>query len=113
MDIAIFGAKSIALGVYYAVSTLYAEYNVKAFFVSSNMGNPENLAGLPVLESATYMNKDICVLIAVPENIHPEIIEILEKQGFHNYICIDSKKEAFLMEQYFDKAGKFASIHML
>lgn len=111
--IVIFGAKSIALGVCCAVRELYENCTVDAFLVSSKAGNPERLAGLPVLASADYEDKDTYILIATPESIQEEIVKMLESQGFHNRICIDSRKEAELMERYYEKTGMFASVHAL
>ena len=111
--IVIFGAKSIALGICNAVQTLYPEHKVEAFLVSSKVGNAETLANLPILECSVYEDKDACVLIATPENVHGDIIQTLEEQEFYNYVCIDSAKEADLMERYYQKMRKFLSIHEL
>lgn len=113
MKVAIFGAKSIALGVYYALQMLYNEYHVDKFLVSSLSDNPHELAGIPVMESRFYTDKDACILIATPENVHKEIKAILQNQGFHNLVCIDSCKEADLMEKYYTKLGLFPSVHLL
>lgn len=104
--IAIFGAQSVALGIYQAIRTLYPEQRVKCFLVTSLKQNPQQLAGLPVLEVKDYFDREDLILIATPENLHPEIIEMLQKQGFHNYIALDSRKEAALMELYYREIGK-------
>lgn len=52
-------------------------------------------------------------MIATPENYHAEITAELEKRGFSSYICIDSKKEAALMERYYKSTGKFRTLHAL
>ncbi len=113
MQVAIFGAKSIALGTCRAVQTLYKEFEITGFLVSSREGNPDTLAGLPVYEVWEYPDKNVCVLIAVPEDIHAEIIGLLEEQGFHNHVCVDSEKESELMEKYYASIGAFQSIHTL
>ena len=48
MKLAIFGAKSIALGTCLAVRKLYQEFEIEGFLVSHREGNPDILAGLPV-----------------------------------------------------------------
>lgn len=112
-DIYIYGAKSIALGTCQAIRLLYPEHPVKGFIVTSGQGNPSILAGLPVRELGEFQRKDIRILIAVPENIHEEIVQQLQQRGYEDYICIDSLKEAKLMERYYEKAGYFPSIHSL
>lgn len=109
-DVAIFGAKSVALGVYHAIHELYPGCPIKHFVVSSMKENAPTLAGLPVLELGELERKDICILVATPENSHAEIVASLEEKGFHNHICIDSWKEADLMEKYYAKLGIFPSV---
>lgn len=112
--LAIFGAKSIALGACLAIQQLYKEdFEVVGFLVSSKAGNPDTLAGIPVYELTGFLQKDICILIATPEDVQGEIVKQLEEQGFHNHICVDSRKEADLMEKYYSDIGIFQSIHNL
>lgn len=113
MKLAIFGAKSIALGTCLAVQKLYRDFEIDGFLVSSREGNPDTLAGLPVYELGEYHRKDVCVLIATPEDAQGEIVKLLEGQGFHNHICVDSGKESELMEKYYASMGDFQSIHRL
>jgi len=113
LKIAIFGARSIALGAYKAVQGLYKDFEVVGFLVSHKAGNPDTLAGLPVYELGSFPEKRICVLIATPEDIQENIVHILEEQGFHNHICVDSEKESALMEKYYTQIGAFRSLHML
>ena len=113
MKLTIFGAKSIALGTCLAVQKLYKEFEIKGFLVSNREGNPDTLAGLPVYELWEYPYKDVCVLIATPEDVQGEIVRLLEEQGFHNHICLDSEKESELMEKYYADMGTFQSIHNL
>lgn len=111
--IAIFGAQSIALGICKAVRQIYREFEVIGFVVSSRTGNSGMLAGLPVYELEEFQDKKVCVLIAVPEDIQESIIRILEEDGFHNHICVDSETESALMEEYYAKMGMFQSLHRL
>lgn len=109
----IYGGKSVALGVCLAVQKLYSNCEVKGFVVKSREQNPNTLAGLPVWELSEITQKEMKILIAVPENLHEEIVADLRKNGFSNYVCIDSIKEAKLMEEYYTQLGRFPSIHTL
>lgn len=112
-QITIYGAKSTALGVCLAVQKLYSSCEIIGFIVKSRENNPDRLVGLPVWELSEVTQRQLKILIAVPENLHAEIIKDLGKHGFFNYICIDSKKEAKLMQDYYAHIGKFLSIHTL
>lgn len=112
--LAIFGAKSIALGICLAVQQLFKDdFEIVGFLVSSKEKNPDMLSGLPVYELGSFPQKDVCILIATPEDVQREIVKQLEEQGFHNHICVDSRKEAQLMERYYSDMGIFQSIHSL
>lgn len=111
MKVAIFGAQSIALGICCAIQKLYKDFTIVGFLVSSSIGNPKTLAGLPVYELGSFTQKDICILIATPEDIQEEIVQILEEQGFHNHFCVDSRTESELMEKYYIKIRAFQSLH--
>lgn len=119
-EIAIYGAKALALGMYEAIHFLYPECQCIGFVVSSIKDNPCTLAGLKVWElvelkirlSAKQREK-LQILIATPEDIHTEIISYLIKNGFVNYICMDSRKEARLMGKYYAKREMFPSINKL
>lgn len=121
MELAVYGARSIALGVYEAIKELYPEYPVCCFLVSSLQDNPSVLAGLPVRELEEFsqeLPKDdkkhmIHVLVGTPEDMHLEITSALKQHGFYHYTCIDSQREAKLMEQYFMRKQIFPSIHSL
>ena len=120
IQLAVYGAKSIALGIYRAVEILYPDYSMSCFLVSSLQNNPSVLAGLPVREIEEFSKElspkeknSIHVLIGTPEDIHPEIVYALEQHGFFHYTCIDSHRETKLMEQYFIRKQIFPSIHTL
>ena len=120
MDIYIFGAKSIAIGVSRAIRTLKQEMNILGFLVSSLENNPEELDGVPVRELGKVSaemdereKRNVCVYIAVPEFLHKEIIYDLLEHGFVNYRAVDSGTEAKLMEKYFSRIKKFPSLHEL
>lgn len=120
MNIMIYGAKSIAFGTYKALRELYPEYTVDGFLVSSSNGNPSLLAGLPVMEIGVFsrgftqeQKEEIYILVGTPEDIHGEIIKTIKEYGYRHYICMDSRREAELMEAYFVKLGIFPSLHNL
>lgn len=112
IDIYIFGAKSLALGACVAIEHLYPQYHICGFVVSSLIGNPESLHGLPVIELTTLEDKEIPIFIATPEDVQPKIVEYLEEKGFHNYKCMDSQAEADLMGGYYRSIHKFPGLAM-
>ena len=116
----VYGAKSIALGVCKAIRLLYPEYSPSCFLVSSLQNNPSVLDDLAVRELEEFSKslsmeekEDIHVLIATPEDIHPEIVVALGRHGLNHYTCIDSRTEAKLMEQYFVREQIFPSMRLL
>ncbi len=109
--VAIYGAQMVAVSIYHAIKTLYPDCRVITFIVSKLSGNPASIDGIPVVTVDEYNRKDVQVLIAVPENYHPDIINKLEKKGLADFICIDSKMEAALMEKYYEETGTFAALH--
>lgn len=120
MQLAIYGAKSLALGMYRAIEKLYPEEECIGFVVNSRKGNPSTLAGLPVIEMeelkvriAPENRDDLHILVCTPEDLHPEISAYIEENGFSTYTCMNSKKEAKLMEEYFVAIDKFKSLHRL
>lgn len=120
MNIYIYGAKSIALGVCRAIQTLYPSHRVEGFLVSSLEGNPSMLAELPVREIGGFSDAltaedkaAVHILIATPENIHNIILFTLKEYGFSRYTCINSIVEADLMERYYDAIDIYPSLHKL
>ncbi len=118
MTYAVYGAKSLALGMYKAIEYLYPDEECIGFVVNSRIGNPEILAKLPVVEmeelKAKYVEDDrpnLHILVCTPEDLHKEISEYLDANGFDNYTCMNSVKESALMEKYFTAIGEFESIH--
>lgn len=107
LQIAIYGAQMVAVSVYYALNNLYPNCEVVSFIVSNREGNPSSIDGIPVVTLQEFDRKDMQILIAVPENFHDEIVASLERKGLHNYICIDSEREAKLMCRFYEKTGRF------
>ena len=112
-SIAIYGAQMVAVSVYYALKTLYPDCKVISFVVSRSEGNPSEIDGVPVVTIAEFARTDLKVLIATPENFHAEIIQTLQQKGICDYVCIDSKTESALMEQYYAQIKAFQSLHTL
>ena len=120
MDYVVYGAKSLALGMYKAIQYLHPEWNCRGFVVSNKKGNPELLSGekvwqLEELKSSLSLEEQqqIKIFIATPEDLHREIANYLEENGFQNYECMNSVKEAKLMEQYYTEKKLFPSLHEL
>lgn len=118
--IAVFGAKALACGIYEAVHFFYPDLDCIGFVVSSLAGNPTSLCGIKVWDLERLAKRlslqdrnDICILVATPEDIHKEITDNLKKNGFFDYICMDSRRESALMERYFTQKGIFPSLHRL
>ncbi len=118
--IIIYGAKSIALGIGEAVRKLYPENPPLCFLVGSLQGNPSMLMGLRVREIEEFVSATgqenlggFHVLVGTPEDMHQDIAGILRRYGFYNYTCMDSRKEAALMERYFNRLEIFPSVHSL
>ncbi len=120
MNLVFYGAKSLAFGMCNAIQKLYPELVISNFLVESLDHNPSSLAGLPVMELAFFSKhlskkdrKELHIIIATPEDIHKEIVSALEEYDLTNYTCMDSDKEAKLMEQYYIQLGIFPSLHEL
>ncbi len=118
MKLIIYGAKSIALVVYKTLSLLYSDYEIICFMVKSLENNPVVLDKLQVRELqeisgmlSEFQKREIHVLIGTPEVLHIEIEEDLKQQGFYNYTCIDSKKLAVLLKEYYEAKCIFPSLH--
>lgn len=120
MQIAIYGAKSLALGMYKAVHEIYPEVPCIGFVVNSAKNNPSTLGGLSVIEMEALKEmilpeerEKLHILICTPEDLHEEITAYLEENGFSSYTCMDSRREAKLMEPYFVRMQAFPSLHCL
>lgn len=116
----IFGAKAIAFSVYKALRKLCPEDEIMGFLVSSRKGNPDVLSGMAVQDIFSESQrisqdekKKIQILVATPEDIHKEIVQLLVEYGFSNYRLIDSKTEEELMERYYREREMFPALHDL
>ena len=100
-QIALYGAGMVAVSVYYAIKGLYKNCRIITFVVSEKKGNPEEIDGIPVISLEELGRTNIKILVAVPENHHTAIEEELKKRNLKDYVCINSKMEAGLMERYY------------
>lgn len=114
MDLVIFGAQGYALGAYEAIKTLYPQRQIPCFLVSAMGNNASVLGGIPVRELKGFSaglsavdKQNTEILISTPENVQPEIEEILENFGFRHYRRLDSERWAELMKMFHIKMGQF------
>lgn len=106
-NLLIFGAKSIALGVCLAIKELYPDNHILGFLVTDKTKNPDMLCHLPVMEVNSFYNKEIPILLAVPEPIQESVKSELLQKGFYRVIGLNSKEESELMRRYYEKTGNF------
>lgn len=109
-QIIIFGAKSVALGACLTIKKVCPQYHISGFMVSSLAGNPSSLCGLPVEEVDSFTDKNMCILIATPEDIQSSIEAMLKNKGFQNIICLNSQMESALMRRYFKSINRFPEL---
>lgn len=120
MDLVIFGAQGIALGVYKAIQNCYPSRYVRCFLVSERGMNLPMLEGIPVLEVSVFAAKltqeekdNIQILIATPENVMQEIEKMLDSYGLHYYVRMDSLRWAEMMGYYYSYNRRFLPLSVL
>ena len=120
MNLVIFGAQGYALGAYKALKTLCPKRVISYFVVSAIGNNAPTLEDIPVVELAALSarmtdeeKKNMDVLIATPENVQPEIEEILENYGYRFHRRLDSERWAELMKMFHIKLGSFMPLSVL
>ena len=120
MQLVIFGAQGYALGVYEAVKLLYPRREIPFFMVSKMGNNAPMLGGIPVREIASVSDdlsaeekRGYEVIIGTPENVQPEIEEILENYGFTCHSRMTSERWAELMNAFHIKLGRFLPLKAL
>lgn len=112
IKLALYGAGMVGVSVCEAIKTLYENCEITAFLVTEKEGNPSTIFGIPVISLNEFNGKHVKILIATPENHHDVIAAELERRNLTDYICIDSEKEAILMERYYHAIHKFPSLHV-
>ena len=120
MNLAIYGAQGYALGTCEAIRTLYPKREISCFLVTRMDGNAPVLGGIPVRELAAYAQgmgpeekRDIEVLIATPEQVQPDIEEILENHGFRHHRRLTFARWAELMKLFHARLGRFLPLSAL
>lgn len=106
-NLLIFGAKSIALGVCLAIKELYPDNHIIGFLVTDKTKNPDILCHLPVMEVNSFQDKEIPIILAIPEHIQENVKSELLEKGFHQIISLNSKEESELMRCYYKKKDNF------
>ena len=107
MDLAIYGAQSMALGAYEAIQNLYPVRKIRCFLVTERGCNAESLSGLPVLELSSFSDSlseeekhNIEILIATPENQMSLIEKNLEAAGLPCHVRLTSSRWAKLQSYH-------------
>lgn len=120
MEFTIFGAQSIALGVYRALQHVHPNRKIRCFLVSKRENNPVRLAGISVLELSAFAfgltqeEKDnLEILIATPENVMDEIESVLVNHGFKHYVRQTSLRWASLMGYYYMSDSQYLPLSAL
>ncbi len=120
MKLVIFGAQGYALGVYEAVRLLYPKREIPFFMVTKMGNNAPVLGGIPVREIADVAEelsegekRDYEIIIGTPENVQPEIEEMLENYGFTCHSRMTSERWAVLMDAFHIKLGRFLPLKAL
>ena len=120
MDLVIYGAQGIALGICEAIHCLYPLRRVRCFLVSKRGMNPEKLMGIPVIELENFSKliseeekKKIEILIATPENRMMEIEKNLDSYGLHGYVRLTSSRWAELMGYYYACRKEYTPLRVL
>lgn len=112
-EIAIFGARMVAMSIYHAIKELYPQCRVTAFLVTEREENQSSVDGIPVIALDDFERRDIKILIGAQEMYHDEITAALEEKGFRDYVRMDGETEAGLMEQYYTKTFGAVFLHTL
>ena len=120
MQLAIFGAQGYALGAYEALKTLYPRRVIPYFIVSKIGNNAVGLGNIQVREISAVSSemtsedkRSIEIVIATPENVQPEIEEILENYGFRHYSRLDSERWGELMKMFHIKLDRYFPLSAL
>lgn len=120
MNLAIYGAQGYALAAYKAITTLYPRREISGFLVTRMAGNTPVLGGIPVKELAAYAGelskeekRQMEILIATPDQVQPEIEEILENFGFRHHRRLTFARWEELMKLYHARLGKFLPLSAL
>jgi len=86
-DIIIYGAHTVAKGLYAILSRMGAAANVTAFAVTDMRGNPDEISGVRVrpIRELTAQSETCTVIMALPEKFFSEVAGTLDGYGFLSY----------------------------
>lgn len=100
----LYGAGIVAYGACKAIRELFG-INIEGFLVTDKTGQVPYIEQIPVctLEEIQGSIQDSLILIATPEQYHPEIERVLAAEQAPRYICLDSHTEYVLMGAYLKK----------
>lgn len=117
MDLVIYGAQGMALGAYRALKELCPQKNILCFLVTMAGDNASVLGGLPVRELSDFAGKlsqsekdNIEALIAVPENVMPDIERELDSVGLYCHVRLDSVRWADMVSKAFISRKEFTPL---
>lgn len=120
MKLAIYGAQGYALSTYEAIKTLYPKREIPCFLVTHREGNASVLGNIPVKTLAAYAGElsreekmQVEILIATPDQVQPEIEEILENFGFRYHRRLTFARRSELMKLFHARGGKFLPLAAL
>lgn len=120
MRLVVYGAQGYALGTFEAINSLYPKRKAECFLVTEYGINARQLGGVPVTEIGDFSERmaqedkdNTEVLIATPENVQDEIIEILESNGFRYYSRLSFERWNELTKLYHVKKGRFLPLEAL
>lgn len=120
MKLSIYGAQGYALGTYKAIKSLYPKREIVCFLVTNMGANLPMLEGIPVKELAAFAvgmseeeKANMEVLIATPEQMQPDIEEVLENYGFRHHRRLTHARWAELMKLFHAKVGRFLPLAAL
>lgn len=120
MELAIYGARAIALGAYEAIHNLYPIRNIRCFLVTNQEENEAFLSGIPVMELEPFSEslspeekENVEVLIATPENVMSAIETSLEEHGLYCHVRLTSERWSELMRYYYACEREYMSLRAL
>lgn len=96
-SILIYGAHLVAIELYRYLKALNIKFQFAGFVVTDMEGNPEVLEQKDVLEIADYQaDKNVTVMIAMPEKYHDEAEAYARGLGFSTFIRIGQREMSIL-----------------
>lgn len=120
MNLVIYGAQGYALGTFKAIKALYPKREISCFLVTIMDRNMSTLGGAPVKELAVFAEgmpaeekRNTEILIAVPDQVQPDIEETLENFGFRHHRRLTFARWTELMKLFHARLGRFLPLTAL